>query len=385
MPIYPTGKKKNGLQQYRVRINYTEGGLHQQKEKTCYGYRAAVEMERRLLNLYSVSGSRSQILLRDYYAEYMQLRRKQLRETTFVKLKSNIELHILPTLGDYSVCDIDPTVITRWQAALLEKSFSIVYCRRIYGSLCLLLNSAYKRGIIPENPTKKVENFRDPNFVAPDVKFHFYTPEQFLAYAEAAQMLIETYLDYSLYVFFMIAYYTGLRKGEIHALRWSDLDGNVLKVRRSITQKIKGKQIVETPPKSKASVRDIQIPTVLSAILENNRALQQERFPGWTPQYRIVRGDQCLSDTFIDLGNREIAEAAGLDRIRIHDFRHSHASLLANSGINIQEVARRLGHGNVQITWDTYAHLYPKESERAVSVLDTVIIPEFSPLFLAKE
>lgn len=57
---------------------------------------------------------------------------------------------------------------------------------------------------------------------------------------------------------------------------------------------------------------------------------------------------------------------------RIHDFRHSHASLSANNGINIQEVARRLGHSNVSITLKTYAHLYPKESERALTVLNSI-------------
>ena len=80
-----------------------------------------------------------------------------------------------------------------------------------------------------------------------------------------------------------------------------------------------------------------------------------------------------LSDTNIDLHNRRYAEAAGLPHIRIHDFRHSHASLLANEGINIQEIARRLGHAKIEMTWNTYAHLYPRESERSLSVLNKVV------------
>ena len=58
--------------------------------------------------------------------------------------------------------------------------------------------------------------------------------------------------------------------------------------------------------------------------------------------------------------------------IRIHDFRHTHASLLANEGINIQEIARRLGHSKIEITWNIYSHLYPREEERAVAVLDSI-------------
>lgn len=67
---------------------------------------------------------------------------------------------------------------------------------------------------------------------------------------------------------------------------------------------------------------------------------------------------------------------AGLKKIRIHDFRHSHASFLANNGINIQEIARKLGHSKVDITWNTYSHLYPKEEERAITVLNSIEKPE---------
>ena len=61
-----------------------------------------------------------------------------------------------------------------------------------------------------------------------------------------------------------------------------------------------------------------------------------------------------------------------LRRMNNHDFRHSHASLLANEGINIQEIARRLGHSKIEITWNTYSHLYPKEEDRAVSILNRI-------------
>ena len=76
--------------------------------------------------------------------------------------------------------------------------------------------------------------------------------------------------------------------------------------------------------------------------------------------------------------NTQYANAAGLPHIRIHDFRHTHASLLVNEGINIQEIARRLGHSKVEQTWNTYSHLYPREEERAVAILDGIVLPESS-------
>ena len=71
--------------------------------------------------------------------------------------------------------------------------------------------------------------------------------------------------------------------------------------------------------------------------------------------------------------NARFAAAAGVKVIRIHDFRHSHASLLANEGINIQEIARRLGHSDIKMTWNTYSHLYPREEERAIKILDNIV------------
>ena len=68
--------------------------------------------------------------------------------------------------------------------------------------------------------------------------------------------------------------------------------------------------------------------------------------------------------------NIRCAELSVFHTIRIHDFRHSHVSLLANEGINIQEIARRLGHSRVEMTWNTYSHLYPREEEKAVEVLN---------------
>lgn len=287
--------------------------------------------------------------------------------------------HILPILGNAALSDLTPQMIAQWKASLSEKGLSVSYCRRIYGSLNSLLNYAVSMKLIHENPTNGVGNFRETNFEAPEEKLHFYTPEQFILYADAADKSVKTYYDRSVYMFMMIAYYTGMRKGEIHALRWKDIDGNVIRVRHSITQKIKGKSAVETSPKNKSSIRSLQIPDPLQNLLKQYQALQWIHYSKkWNPKFLVIYGDHCISDTAISNHNIAWAKAAGLEPIRIHDFRHSHASLLANEGINIQEIARRLGHSNVQITWRTYSHLYPREQERAVTVLNKVVIHEFA-------
>jgi integrase len=74
--------------------------------------------------------------------------------------------------------------------------------------------------------------------------------------------------------------------------------------------------------------------------------------------------------------NARFASLAGIKKIRIHDFRHSHASLLVHEGINIQEIAKRLGHSDVSMTLGTYSHLYPSEADRALNILDKITLTE---------
>lgn len=206
----------------------------------------------------------------------------------------------------------------------------------------------------------------------------FYTPEEFKKYIEIAkkqalekQQKEKNMYEWNFYVFFNIAYYTGLRKGEIHALRWNDINGNYLSVKHSITQKITKREDVETPPKNKSSIRTIQIPLPLLKILKEHKKRQMQ-LPTFSEDSRVLGDGRCLRDTTIQKRNILYSSLANVKTIRIHDFRHSHASLLANMGINIQEVARRLGHSKVEITWNIYSHLYPKEEEKAIAILNAI-------------
>jgi len=94
---------------------------------------------------------------------------------------------------------------------------------------------------------------------------------------------------------------------------------------------------------------------------------------GFKESLKICGGLRPLRDTSIQNRNKKYSGIAGIKTIRIHDFRHSHTSLLANEGIKIQEIARRLGHLKIEITCNTYAHLYPREEERAINILNKIV------------
>lgn len=131
--------------------------------------------------------------------------------------------------------------------------------------------------------------------------------------------------DWNYYVFFAIAFYTGLRKGEIFALKWSDISDHYLSVSRSITQKLKGEDR-ETPPKNKSSIRTLQMPKPLIDILNEHKKLY-DRHPQFSDDFRICGGQKPIRDSPVGKANENIAKAAGLKKIRIHDYRHPYVKL----------------------------------------------------------
>ena len=376
VPIYKTNNKKDGKQGYRVRINYTDkNGVARQITRMAYGATEAKTLEAELQREYSGEISVSaRMTIKDLFAEYMAAKEHEVRVSSYDKTRRVTEGNILPILGDVRLDRLNAPTLQNWKNTIASRGIAVSTQKAIYSELRALLNYAVRMEYLSRNPLLSVGNFKEVDFTPPKDKLHYYTAEQFQRYIGVARNFADSdvsLFSWGYYVFFAIAYYTGLRKGEINALKWSDLEGNMLHVRRSVTQKVKGEAIIETPPKNKTSYRTIQMPLPLIEILDEHLSRQKSN-ASWSEDFRVCGGEKCLSDTGIEKANTKYAQAAELPHIRIHDFRHSHASLLANEGINIQEIARRLGHSKIEQTWSTYAHLYPREEERAVAVLNRI-------------
>ena len=378
MPIYKSNGKKDGLQKYNVRINYvSESGQAKQLTRVAYGLDAAKDLERRLLHDLKSNGENSvrKMTVRQLFEEYAAVKKYEVRPSTYDKTVRTFAYYIFPTLADVCIDKLSAKILQDWKISLEERDLALKTKKNVYSELRTMFNYAVRMEYLSKSPLVKVGNFKDP--LATKQEINFYTPEEFRAYIRAAKEMAlqkqkaeNDLFEWNYYVFFNIAFYTGLRKGEIHALRWCDIDGAYLSVKHSITQKLHNED-VETPPKNKSSIRTIQIPQPLIKILDEHKK-RQMLLGNWSSEHRVLGEERCLRDTTIQKRNNLYASLAGVKRIRIHDFRHSHASLLANMGINIQEVARRLGHAKIEMTWNTYSHLYPREEERAIAVLNQV-------------
>lgn len=372
MPIYKMTGRQNGLQKYRVRINYVDTlGVSRQADRVAYGLDAAKELEGRLMREIRQESPATRITLRALFDEYKAAKKHELRETTLSKTERILDLHVFPSLENHTLQKITVPVLAKWKVEINEKALSVASKRNIYAYLRALLNYGVQVEHISKSPLSKVGNFKDATETRREM--NFYTTEEFKKYISVARQHAESSAslsEWGYYVFFALAFYTGLRKGEIHSLRWMDIEDGYLSVKRSITQKLKGDDRI-TPPKNRSSYRTLQIPIPLINILDEHKVRCQQQ-KGFDESFLVCGGLKALRDTTIENRNIRFAELAGIKKIRIHDFRHSHASVLANNGINIQEIARRLGHSKIEITWNTYSHLYPKEEERAIAVLNNI-------------
>jgi integrase len=172
---------------------------------------------------------------------------------------------------------------------------------------------------------------------------------------------------------------TGARRGELLALRWADVDLETAEVRISRSRTTVGYEVSEQPPKTAAGLRTIAIASQVLAALDRHRRQQlEERLiagPPWNETNHVFTNEigQPLHPDWISKRFREISDATELPRIRLHDLRHSSATLLLDAGLSPRVVADRLGHADPALVLRVYGHTLARADERAANALGTAL------------
>lgn len=188
---------------------------------------------------------------------------------------------------------------------------------------------------------------------------------QFWTKAEFEQFIQAVRDKSASYAAFMTLYYTGIRTGELCALTPADVDCENHRITINKTfQRIRGKDVI-WPPKTPKSNRVITIPKTLSECLKD----YMEKC------YEIQPNDRLFPFTKSFLNHEMLrgCKKSGVKRIRVHDLRHSHASLLIEMGCQPLLIADRLGHEKIQTTLNTYSHLYPNKQAEVAEQLEKII------------
>lgn len=295
---------------------------------------------------------------RQLYDEYETFLRTRTKASTHYDFVSKCK-KLLPFFEKYDVKKITPKIILDWQNTL--EKFSYNYKCHIRTCLSGLLRYAEKYYDIP-NQLVKVDNFRR---VEPKKEIEIWTPEQF-------NKVMANVKKFEYKVFYTALFYTGARKGELLATFWDDWDliNKTLNIDKSISHKVTGGSWMITSPKNSSSVRKIKITDSLAELISQLKIIKQNN----KTIGRFTFGDdKPLPETCICRYLTNAAKEADVPIIKIHNLRHSHASLLINQGVSIVAVAKRLGHSSIEQTLNTYAHMMPNEEDDLIKKLQNVI------------
>lgn len=247
-----------------------------------------------------------------------------------------------------------------------EFSLSTLKKIKIYG--VMILEYAVKMKVIYSNPMKDVllpKKKVDVNSNDADL---YYTKDELNHFLK----LVDSTNDIKLSAMFRVLAYTGIRKGELQALNWDDIDfnNNTININKTLSINSEYKITVQTP-KSKSSIRKISIDEQTKLILKRWKAKQRELF--FSVGTRVKKHQPCFTEevtnsylylNFMNDKLRKICKKHKFKEIKIHGFRHTHCSLLFESGFTIQEVQDRLGHSDLKTTMSIYAHVTEKQRDK---------------------
>lgn len=372
MPIYKADGKKDGLQKYNVRVNYVFNGTKKQLTKVAYGIDNAKDLEWKLNHeVRNKENIVVKMTVKQLFDKYIASKSLGIKKSSILKAINNFDYYIFPTFENIYIHKITTEMIENWKLEIdkRKRKLAINTKRSAFMDFKAIMNYAVNLKYIPQSPFNNIKNFKDNETIKQDM--NYYTMEEYKLFIDSAKNFAKNKEKYqndlsewNYYVFFALAFFTGARKGEIHALKWSDINDSCLSIKRSINQRLN----IETTPKTKKSIRNLQMPLPLIDILKKHKK-RQERLKIFNDDFRICNN---IKDTTLQRKCELYSKSAGLKTIRIHDFRHSHVSALAHGKINIQEIARRLGHSKVEMTWNTYCHLYPYEEEKAITIFNSL-------------
>ena len=294
------------------------------------------------------------MLLSTLHEMYIEDATKRLKITTLKTRETVFNKYILPVFGNIPLNKITPATIRKFQNDLLKYNFSKNYLKIIETSLGVLLNYAYKYHNLKDNPMKNYEPIGSRKLSR---EMNIWTVEQFNLFTEK----IKNKTKY--YVLFNLLFWSGMRIGEVLALLVEDIDFTHKKITINKTYTRYHKKDIFLSPKTEASKREIQIPDHVLNLLNDFISTF----------YSPKKDDRVFKKTDASSVRKFLKrriEKYNLPDIRLHDFRHSHASLLIHSGINILAISKRLGHEDIKTTLNIYAHLYNSENEKLINKLN---------------
>lgn len=297
----------------------------------------------------------------EIYKEYIEKKKKEVRPQTIIK-KNNLYKYIKKNIGSIKIEKLTLNQYEAFKNELDKENLSTDYKNRIHKLVISLINYSDIYYKINNRVPKICGGFVNPLEMKKEM--HFFTKKQF-------DKFISVIDDPLWKTVFETLFYCGLRKGELQSLNWNDVDFkyNTININKTLTTKLKGIPYSIFPPKTKSSYRIIPVPKQLILDLKNIYNFYS-KLDGFNKNWFVFGGMRPLADTTIENKKNKYCDLAMLEHIRIHDFRHSCASLLISKNADPVIVAKFLGHSNVNMTLNTYSHMYKSKLNEIINLIE---------------
>lgn len=310
--------------------------------------REALEFEREFL---AQSQFSIEMNFKSLYSLYHSDMLSRIKKTTMETKEYIVNTKILPFFEKMKVKDIKAIHIRKWQTDLLEKDYSKTYLKTIYNQLTAIFNYAVRFHNLDKNPCHAAGSIGKKD-----------ADEMQILSLQEFNKMIGYVIDEENKFFYIILFWTGMRKGELLALTFKDVnfENKVITINKNF-QIVKKERLI-TDPKTPRGRRVIAVNDI---VLDCIKKL-------WDTSYKPNETDKIfhLSKDSLKRQLDTACKKSGVPRIRVHDLRHSHASYLLSKGVNIVILSRRLGHEKVQTTLNIYCHICPSSEDRLNDVLN---------------
>ena len=291
--------------------------------------------------------------------------RGSVRQSTYQRDESLSRVHIIPVLGKKKLKTLNPADVQRFYRAKLDSGLSSATVHKLHVILHKALKQALRWGLVPRNVADDVD--------APKVHKEEVTPLT----TEEARKLLETARGERLEALYVVAIQSGLRQGELLALKWEDIDleARTLQVRRTLTRN--GGQLAVGSTKTAKARRTVKLTREATEALQNHLAQQLVEIDKagevWQENGLVFCTSKGTLINPTNLRRRSLApllQRAGLPAIIFHQLRHTAATILLLKNVNPKVVSELLGHASIAITLDTYSHVLPNMQHSAVAAME---------------